>query len=65
MDMNICRKDREVHTIYCPPPNTSHIDISPILIAIVSGISGNGTERLPIAVEYLRVEHVLQRKVPL
>ena len=36
---------------------------SPILIAIVSGISGDGTERLSIAVEHLRVEHMLQREV--
>lgn len=38
------------------------IKLSPILIAIVHGVSGYGTQRLAITVEHLRVEHVLQRK---
>ena len=35
--------------------------ILPVLKSIVHGVSGNSTERLPVAVEHLRVEHVLER----
>lgn len=34
----------------------------PVLVAIIWGISGDGAERLPIAIQHLRVKRVLKAK---